>query len=341
MRILSIQSSVAYGHAGNSAAAFPLQRLGHEVWPVLTVHFSNHTGYGAWRGQVLDPAVVADVVRGIDERGVLGQADVVLTGYQGSPGVAEVVLDAVARVRVLNSRVVYCCDPVMGDIGRGMFVQPGIPELIRDRVVPVADVVTPNAFELAYLAGSGGDPATAIPAAVDTPDALLAAVDRLRAMGPSTVLVTSIEDGGAVPPEPGGSSGDGDTGAHFGLTADGASGDSSAGYAGNGGRASGAPPAAPISMIAVDDSGAYRVSTPRLPLQVNGAGDVTAALFVVHLLEHGIAGALARTASSIYAILAETMHRAGCGESGPEIALIAAQDAIAHPACEFEVTRLR
>src|ERR1700710_2335077 len=98
MRFLSIQSFVAYGHVGNSAATFPLQRLGHEVWPVLTVHFSNHTGYGSWRGQVLDPAVVADVIEGIADRGVLSTVDAILTGYQGSPGVAEVVLETVARI---------------------------------------------------------------------------------------------------------------------------------------------------------------------------------------------------------------------------------------------------
>ena len=92
MRILSIQSSVAYGYVGNSAATFPLQRLGHEVWPVNTVHFSNHTGYGSWRGIVLDPAVIAEVIEGIADRGALGRVDAVLTGYQGSPGVADVVL---------------------------------------------------------------------------------------------------------------------------------------------------------------------------------------------------------------------------------------------------------
>jgi deoxyribose-phosphate aldolase len=92
MRILSIQSSVAYGYVGNSAATFPLQRLGHEVWPVNTVHFSNHTGYGAWRGQVLEPAIIADVIEGIFDRGVLETVDAILTGYQGSPGVADVVL---------------------------------------------------------------------------------------------------------------------------------------------------------------------------------------------------------------------------------------------------------
>src|ERR1700712_2215174 len=174
MRILSIQSSVAYGHVGNSAATFPLQRLGHEVYPVLTVHFSNHTGYGSWRGQVLDPAVVADVIAGIDDLGALAGVDAVLTGYQGSPGVAEVVLDTVARVRALNPRAVYCCDPVLGDTGRGMFVLPGVPELMRDRVVPVADIITPNEFELAYLAGVEVS-------ALGQLEGLLDAVDRVRA----------------------------------------------------------------------------------------------------------------------------------------------------------------
>ena len=163
MRILSIQSSVAYGYVGNSAATFPLQRLGHEVWPVNTVHFSNHTGYGSWRGIVLEPEVISDVIDGISDRGALAQVDAVLTGYQGSPGVADVVLRTVQRVRDLNPAAIYCCDPVMGDVGRGMFVLPGVPELIRETVVPVADIVTPNAFELAYLA-AGGDPG-----AVDDP----------------------------------------------------------------------------------------------------------------------------------------------------------------------------
>ena len=189
MRILSIQSSVAYGHVGNSAATFPLQRLGHEVWPVITVHFSNHTGYGEWRGIVLDPAVIADVIEGIADRGALGLVDAVLTGYQGSPGVADVVLSTVRRVRELNPDAVYCCDPVMGDVGRGMFVLPGLPELIRDTVVPTADVVTPNLFELAFLAGVPVE-------AIDSIDTLLAAVAAVRALGPQTVLVTSVEGRG-------------------------------------------------------------------------------------------------------------------------------------------------
>lgn len=185
MRILSIQSSVAYGHVGNSAAVFPLQRLGHEVWPVLTVHFSNHTGYGAWRGPLLAPDDVRDVIAGIADRGVLGTADAVLSGYQGDPAVGAVVLDAVAQVKALNPDAVYCCDPVMGDVGRGMFVRPGIPEYMRDEVVPRADIITPNHFELEFLAGGEAR----------SVDEVLDAVEAVRARGPRDVLVTSVRYG--------------------------------------------------------------------------------------------------------------------------------------------------
>ena len=185
MKILSIQSSVAYGHVGNSAAVFPLQRLGHEVWPVLTVHFSNHTGYGAWRGPLLAADDVRDVIAGIDDRGVLGEADAVLSGYQGDPAVGAVILDAVARVKELNPDAVYCCDPVMGDVGRGMFVRPGIPEFMRDTVVPQADILTPNHFELDFLAGR----------TTTTLAEILDAVDEVRERGPRDVLVTSVIHG--------------------------------------------------------------------------------------------------------------------------------------------------
>ena len=153
MKILSIQSHVAYGHAGNSAAVFPLQRLGHEVYPVLTVTFSNHTGYGSTRGPLIAPADVAAVIDGVEERGAFPAIDAVLSGYQGAEAVGEVVLDAVARVKAANPAAVYCCDPVMGDVGRGFFVREGIPEYMRDHVVPKADIVTPNQFELEFLVG--------------------------------------------------------------------------------------------------------------------------------------------------------------------------------------------
>lgn len=183
MRVLSIQSHVSYGHVGNSAAVFPLQRLGVEVMPVHTVNFSNHTGYGAWRGPLIDPADVRDVVTGIEERGAFADTDAILSGYQGGEGIADVILDAVARVKAANPAALYACDPVMGNAKSGCFVAPAIPVLLRDRVVPAADIITPNQFELGFLTGT--EP--------DTLASTLESADLARAMGPSVVLVTSVE----------------------------------------------------------------------------------------------------------------------------------------------------
>ncbi len=182
MNVLSVQSAVAYGHVGNSAAVFPLQRLGFSVWPVNTVLFSNHTGYGEWRGTVLPAEEVAEVISGIEDRGVLGDCDAVLSGYLGDASLGRVVLDAVAKVKAANPRAVYCCDPVMGDVGRGFFVRPGIPEFVRDHAVPAADVITPNQFEIEFLTG----------VTVADLDAALEAADRARALGPEVVLMTSL-----------------------------------------------------------------------------------------------------------------------------------------------------
>ncbi|MEV8133771.1 pyridoxal kinase PdxY [Microbacterium aurantiacum] len=183
MKILSIQSAVAYGHVGNSAAVFPLQRIGVDVLPVYTVNFSNHTGYGAWRGPLIAPDDVAAVIEGIGDRGVFGDIDVVLSGYQGGEGIADVILDAVARVKEANPAAVYACDPVMGNAKSGCFVAPAIPVLLREKVVPAADIITPNQFELGFLTGT--EPSDLA--------STLESADRVRAMGPRTVLVTSVE----------------------------------------------------------------------------------------------------------------------------------------------------
>lgn len=258
MKILSIQSAVAYGHVGNSAAVFPLQRIGVEVLPVYTVNFSNHTGYGSWRGPMISPDDVRDVITGIEERGVLPEIDVVLSGYQGGEGIADVILDAVARVKAANPAAVYACDPVMGNAKSGCFVAPAIPVLLRERVVPAADIITPNQFELGFLTGT--EPSDLA--------STLASVDAARAMGPSTVLVTSVER----PDRP----------------------------VLDGGEET-------IEMLAVTDEGAWIVQTPRIPMKANGSGDVTAALFTAHYRETGDAAtALARTTSSVWDLLRTT-----------------------------------
>ena len=189
MNILSIQSHVSYGHVGNSAAVFPLQRLGHEVWPVYTVNFSNHTGYGQWGGSPIAASEVTHIVHAMEKRGALAQVDVVLSGYQGGTDIADAILDTVARVKALNSQATYTCDPVMGNAKSGCFVNPAIPVLLLERVVPQADLVTPNQFELGFLAGM----------TVQTLDETLRAVDAVMAMGPRAVLVTSVQRPDAAP----------------------------------------------------------------------------------------------------------------------------------------------
>jgi pyridoxine kinase len=186
MNILSIQSWVAYGHVGNASAVFPLQRLGVEVWAINTVQFSNHTGYGAWTGQVFTGEDVRRLVDGIERRDVLGCCDAVLSGYMGDQAIGEAILDAVARVRRANPRAVYCCDPVIGDENTGIYVRPGIAELMRDRVLPEADIATPNQFEVGQLTGQSCATLT------QAKQAVAALQSRMRRDGPRTMLLTSL-----------------------------------------------------------------------------------------------------------------------------------------------------
>jgi pyridoxine kinase len=278
MNILSIQSHVAYGHVGNAAAVFPLQRLGVEVWPVHTVQFSNHTGYDGWRGAVFDAGLIRAVVTGIEERGVFGECDGVLSGYLGSVETGEAILDAVLRVKTANPVARYCCDPVIGDVGRGVFVREGIPEFLKTRALPAADVATPNQFELERLAGR----------TTATLASALGAIEAVHALGPGIVLVTSLHT--AETPEDA------------------------------------------VDLVASDRTGRYRVRTPRLPLVINGAGDVVAALFFFHVLRGvPVREALARTASSIFGLLQRT------AEAGArEILLVAAQEELVSPGRAFE-----
>lgn len=185
MRFLSLQSHVAYGYVGNRAATFPLQRLGHEVWAVNTVEFSNHTGYGAWRGRAASAEQVAEIVQGIEALGQFSRCDGLLTGYVGDAALADVVLDTARRVRAANPRAIWCCDPVLGDIDTGIYVKPGIDTFFRDRAIPAADLVTPNHFELEHLTGR----------TVSTMAEALAAARTLlqgETRGPRLALITSL-----------------------------------------------------------------------------------------------------------------------------------------------------
>jgi pyridoxine kinase len=271
--ILSIQSHVVYGHVGNSAAVFPLQRLGREVWPLMTVQFSSHAGYTGWRGRAFDAAMVDDCVSGLEAIGVLSRCAGVLTGYLGKAEIGEAALRAFERVRVASGEAAYACDPVIGDVGRGSYVAAGVAEFFRDRALLAATIATPNAFELEWLTGEQ---------AHDLQKARLAIVS-LRGRGPRVVVAKSL-------------------------------------------NLDDTPPGA-LDMLAGDESGFWRLRTPKLPITVNGAGDLFAALFFHHWLEtRATPEALSRAASSVHAVVTATL-----AAGSRELVLIAAQDELTRP----------
>ena len=276
--VLSVQSRVAYGHVGNAASVFPLQRLGIEAWALDTVAFSNHTGHGRWRGSVVPAAEIASLFEGIAALGILPHIDAVLSGYLGDAATGPVLLDIVEQIRGANPRALFCCDPVIGDVETGSYVTAGIAEFFRDRALALADIVTPNHFELEYLTGA---PIASLAEAAN-------AAAALRAQGPGIVLVTSL---GAAPDH--------------------------------------------VTMLAAGPAGVWTVETPRLPVVLNGCGDVTAALFLAHLLRGAtLSDALALTASAIFAVIETTVRL-----DRYELALVAAQDELLSPTRRFVARR--
>jgi pyridoxine kinase len=277
--VLSVQSRVAYGHVGNAAAVFPLQCLGIEAWALDTVAFSNHTGHGRWRGDVVAAETVATLFEGIADLGVLSSIDAVLSGYIGTAETGAVLLDIVTRVKAANPRALFCCDPVIGDTDTGSYVRDGVAEFFRDAALGLADILTPNRLELEYLTGrSIGSLAEAADAAA-----------MLRRRGPGIVLVTSLD---TVPDH--------------------------------------------LTMLASGSDGAWVVETPRLPVMLNGCGDVTAALFLGHLLGgDALPDALSRTAASMLAVIETTVS-----QGRYELALVASRAELASPTRVFAPVRL-
>lgn len=282
MNVLAISSSVVLGHVGNSGAAFALQRLGHEAWPIYTVVLSNHPAHGGFRGRVTPAAEIAELVRGLEDRGVLAECDAVLTGYLGAAEQGPAMLAAVAAVRAANPHAQWLLDPVIG--GGRVYVKPGIAEFLRDRAVPEADILTPNAFELGLLTGH----------AVESTATALQAVDALRARSRRRSLVVGT------------------------------------------GLALRDLAAGTLAMIAVDDTGAWRVTVPRLDHPAYGAGDIFAAVLLGRLL-HGddTPAALAHAAAAVQAVITRS------GRAAADLALVAAQDALTSPPDRSQTKAIR
>jgi pyridoxine kinase len=282
MNVISIQSQVAFGHVGNSAAAFPLQMHGIDVIAVPTTLLSNRPGYPTLRGRVLEAQLVADLLLGVEERGAVDSARVILSGYLGSAEIAAVVADFVARARARNPALRYCCDPVLGDRDRGLFVPASLPPLVRDRLCPLANIITPNHFEFEWLCGT----------TAATSDQVIAQARTLQAHGPSTVVVTSAE------------------------LAD--------------------TPDGEIETLAVEQSRAWRVRTPKLPISPSGTGDLFAALFVsAHVCGASTPEALSHAASAIFAVLERTAAR-----GTEEMRIVESAEQLIHPKRRFDAVAI-
>jgi pyridoxine kinase len=275
--ILSIQSHVVYGHVGNSAAVFPLQRLGREVWPLMTVQFSSHAGYAGWRGRAFDAGLVDECIAGLEAIGVLSRCAGLLTGYLGKAEIGDAALRALERVRATNGEAAYACDPVIGRAGRGSYVAEGVAEFFRDRALPTATIATPNAFELEWLTGQR----------VHDLRTARQAIAALRGRGPHVVVAKSLKLD--------------DT------------------------------PVNALDALAADEAGFWRLRTPKLPIVVNGAGDLFAALFFHHWLEgRNTPEALSRAASAVHAIVKATL-----AAGSRELSLITTQDELTRPSQLF------
>ena len=180
--ILAIQSHVVFGHAGNSAAEFPMRRLGANVWSLNTVQFSNHTQYGKWTGSVMPASHLSDIVQGLADIGQLKRCDAVLSGYLGSAEQGEHILSIVRKTKEANPQAKYFCDPVMGHPEKGCIVAPGVAEFHTRYALPASDIIAPNLIELEILSGH----------AVNSVDEAVSTARELIAKGPEIVLVKHL-----------------------------------------------------------------------------------------------------------------------------------------------------
>ncbi|EDQ91718.1 uncharacterized protein MONBRDRAFT_34908 [Monosiga brevicollis MX1] len=179
--ILSIQSHVVSGYVGNRAATFPLQVLGCNVDVVCSVQFSNHTGFGQWSGTRLSAEELLDLYQGLVKNS-LNDYDAVLTGYVGSAEFLRALVSIVRDIKKINPAARYLCDPVLGDRGK-LYVPQTLVDVYKTEVVPVADVLTPNQFELELLSDC----------TIQSPEDALSAIDKLHEQGVPTVILTSLD----------------------------------------------------------------------------------------------------------------------------------------------------
>lgn len=250
--VISVQSQVVYGHAGNSAAAEPLRQLGLRVAEVPTTLLSNAPVYPTTRGRVLPADWVADLLRGVDERGLPSRAGMLLSGYLGTAAIGKALADWIEEVLPRHPQLRYCLDPVLGDVHIGLYVETGLVDVVRERLLPHAWLLASNAFELGQLCGH----------ACATEAECLEVARELQRGSVAWVVVHGIE-----------------------LADD------------------------RLGALAVGPDVAYRLGTPKLPIDVTGTGDVFAALLAGLLLRgEALPRAFERATAGVYVALEQTLR---------------------------------
>ena len=319
-RVLSIQSHVVHGYVGNKVATFAIQSLGLDVDPILSVHFSNHTGYNQKpTGQVLQGEELLKLKQGLEGNGILDSVSYthVLTGYIGSLSFLEAVLDVLSTLRAKNPNLLYVCDPVLGDHGQ-LYVPEALVECYKEKVIPHATILTPNQFECELLTGI----------VIHTRKDAVAATDALHAAGVTTVVITSLEyvdDNGSKKSGAGGG-------------ADGAT--------------DGATDGAGTSVLTVFASHVvtkgeiperYELNMPKLEGRFTGTGDLSAALLLswLHHSNGNIGQAVEKTMGTVQAVLERTIRDGvAIGGAPAEIKLIQSHGDIVNPPTLFKVDRV-
>ena len=183
MAVLSIQSHVVFGHVGNRAAVFPLERMGLEILPLNTVQFSSHTGYEGWTGMIFPAQHLRNVLEGLRKSGALLSCEALLSGYLGDPENADTVVNVVKELRDQFPGFLYCCDPVLGDDEHGIYVKPEVLQFMQTEVLAQASILKPNRFEAQLLSG----------VAIETERDIKKACRILHEKGPSIIIISSLE----------------------------------------------------------------------------------------------------------------------------------------------------
>ncbi|MEI5678935.1 MULTISPECIES: pyridoxal kinase PdxY [unclassified Mesorhizobium] len=175
--VIVISSHVVRGSVGNRAAVFALETLGYPVWAVPTVILPWHPGHGRATRIVPEPEQFSALMRDLERAPWLGEVTGVLSGYLGNAEQAKAVASLVEAVRAKNPQATYICDPVMGDLG-GLYVPEALAIALRDVLLPIADIATPNRYELEWLTGTKLEDIKSVTAAA-------------QQVGPEMMLVTS------------------------------------------------------------------------------------------------------------------------------------------------------